>query len=81
MLVSAMSFAVLVVLMYIYTRLGLLKCIDQEVSACSDSERKCLSIAIELISRPSLLELDEPTTGMDGVVATKIALMLKKLTV
>jgi len=41
--------------------------------------RKRTTIAIELAARPSLLFLDEPTTGLDSVAATLIMRSIKKL--
>jgi len=39
-----------------------------------------LSIALELISYPDILILDEPTTGLDSYSALKIVEVLKNLT-
>ena len=38
----------------------------------SGSERKRLSVGIEIVSRPNLLVLDEPTTGLDSFAAQKV---------
>eukprot|EP00826_Nyctotherus_ovalis_P001542 TRINITY_DN1024_c0_g1_i9.p1 TRINITY_DN1024_c0_g1~~TRINITY_DN1024_c0_g1_i9.p1 ORF type:complete len:319 (+),score=84.98 TRINITY_DN1024_c0_g1_i9:237-1193(+) len=45
----------------------------------SRGERKRLSIAVELITNPSLLFLDEPTTSMDAFTAEKIVEIINKL--
>jgi len=42
-------------------------------------EKKRLSIAVELITNPSLLFLDEPTTSMDTFTAEKIISIVLKL--
>jgi ABC-type multidrug transport system ATPase subunit len=42
-------------------------------------ERKRLSIAVELITNPSLLFLDEPTTSMDAFTTEKIIKIMHKL--
>jgi len=38
-----------------------------------------VSIGVELVSEPSLLFLDEPTTGLDSTISLEIARELKKL--
>lgn len=45
----------------------------------SRGERKRLSIAIELITNPALIFLDEPTTSMDTFTAEKIIEIINKL--
>ncbi len=45
----------------------------------SRGEKKRLSIAVELITNPSLLFLDEPTTSMDTFTAEKIIHIILKL--
>lgn len=45
----------------------------------SRGERKRLSIAIELITNPALVFMDEPTTSMDTFTAEKIIEIIKKL--
>ena len=42
-------------------------------------ERKRAAIGIELITRPSLIFLDEPTSGMDSLTATRIIDIIAKL--
>lgn len=45
----------------------------------SGGEQKRLMIALEIIDDPSILFLDEPTTGLDSVSSTQCILMLKNL--
>jgi ABC-type multidrug transport system ATPase subunit len=49
---------------------------DRKVRGISGGERKRLGIACELISKPSLLFLDEPTTGLDAFQALQVGFSL-----
>jgi ABC-type multidrug transport system ATPase subunit len=63
----------------ILSDLGLLEVEETYVMNLSGGQQKRLSIAIELVSDPKVLFLDEPTTGLDSLSATKCLVMLKKL--
>ncbi|KAF8057645.1 FUM1 [Scenedesmus sp. PABB004] len=56
------------------TRVG-----DEKVRGLSGGEKKRLAIGCELISSPSLIFLDEPTTGLDSFQAEKVVATLKDL--
>ncbi|KAH3757088.1 ABC transporter G family member 7 [Pelomyxa schiedti] len=45
----------------------------------SSGERRRLSIAMELLVMPSVLFVDEPTTGLDAINAMKVMTCLRKL--
>ena len=45
----------------------------------SGGERKRTSIAVELITNPSMIFLDEPTSGLDSFKALQIVKLLRKL--
>ena len=45
----------------------------------SGGQRKRLSIAMEFISNPSLFILDEPDSGLDGVMARELFQQLRKI--
>ena len=59
--------------------LGLSHIADERVSDLSHGERKRLSVALELVSSPKLVFLDEPTTGADSRAALEIVRCLKRL--
>ncbi|MBR5110819.1 MAG: ATP-binding cassette domain-containing protein [Clostridia bacterium] len=58
---------------------GLTPVKDNLVSKLSGGQRKRLSIAMEFISNPSLFILDEPDSGLDGVMARELFLQLRKI--
>ncbi|XP_034543196.1 broad substrate specificity ATP-binding cassette transporter ABCG2b [Notolabrus celidotus] len=68
----------------IIQELGLTDCADTKIGTeflrgVSGGERKRCSIGMELITSPSLLFLDEPTTGLDSNTANCIIGLLHKL--
>jgi ABC-type multidrug transport system ATPase subunit len=54
---------------HVHTRIGTL----------SGGQRKRASIALELLTAPSLLILDEPTTGLDPMLDRQVMKMLRRL--
>ena len=65
--------------------LNLRKCQDTQVGApglkrgISGGERKRVAIGVEMVTNPSLLFLDEPTTGLDSFTAKQVIENLRKL--
>ena len=47
----------------------------------SGGERKRVAVAVELVSRPSVLLLDEPTSGLDATTAMSLMHILKHLAI
>jgi ATP-binding cassette subfamily G (WHITE) protein 2 len=53
---------------------------NETMRGISGGEKKRTAIALELVTDPSLLYLDEPTTGLDTFTALHLLFLLKKLT-
>ena len=65
--------------------LGLTACADQVIghegddNGLSRNERKRLNFATETLTEPSLLLVDEPTTGLDTALAASVVRQLKTM--
>jgi heme ABC exporter ATP-binding subunit CcmA len=60
-------------------RLGLEDHADRPVRTLSGGQRKRVSVGVELLSRPRLLVLDEPTAGLDPAAEARLMRFLAEL--
>ncbi|VVB00574.1 unnamed protein product [Arabis nemorensis] len=66
------------------TEMGLQECSDRTIGnwhmrGISGGEKKRLSIALEVLTKPSLLFLDEPTSGLDSASAFFVVQILRNI--
>jgi ABC-type multidrug transport system ATPase subunit/pSer/pThr/pTyr-binding forkhead associated (FHA) protein len=59
--------------------LGLEARADQRIDTLSGGQRKRAGVAVELLSRPSLLFLDEPTSGLDPALEARLMELFRGL--
>ncbi|KAK0078313.1 hypothetical protein PV325_002688 [Microctonus aethiopoides] len=59
--------------------LGLSHCYDTLCGRLSGGQKKRLDVAFELLSNPSVLFLDEPTTGLDSASCSACIALLQRL--
>ncbi len=64
---------------HVLNSLGLLRERDSIVRKLSGGQRKRLSIAVELVSDPGLFFLDEPDSGLDGIMARSLMEQLRAI--
>lgn len=64
---------------HVLNSLGLSREKNSIVKKLSGGQRKRLSIAVELVSNPSLFFLDEPDSGLDGIMAKSLMQQLRNI--
>ena len=60
--------------------LGLRDHAGQSIARLSGGQRKRVSVAVELLARPAVLFLDEPSSGLDPATESQLMEVLRELT-
>jgi ABC transport system ATP-binding/permease protein len=63
----------------VMANLGLSKSAKQRIDKLSGGQRKRTSVALELLTEPSMLCLDEPTSGLDPALDRDVMQMLREM--
>ncbi|XP_076631600.1 brown [Colletes latitarsis] len=66
-------------IMALLAELGLGTCENSKLSALSGGERKRVTLAVQLLTEPSILFCDEPTTGLDSYGAMTVVRTLREV--
>ena len=64
---------------YVYSILGIEECADRQCGTYSGGNKRKLSIGLALVGEPSIIFLDEPSTGVDPVARRKLWNIISKI--
>ena len=64
---------------YVYSILGIEEYADRQCGTYSGGNKRKLSIGLALVGEPSIIFLDEPSTGVDPVARRKLWNIISKI--